>query len=126
MTPFDFINSITYTKEDLFENNDQADADYNQYVVNKGLSYFVDTLFYANEMNLHNTLPKKLQYYFLLNSISKAKRFSKWIKPDTDSKDIALIKEYYKYSDEKARQALTVLTKEQLSVIEKKMYKGGG
>jgi hypothetical protein len=125
LSPFDFISAINFTKKDLFEDDPQAKKDYNAFIVNRGLSYFPDTILYANEMNRNNHLDKDCQFSFLLNSISKKKRFSKWAKKDPASDDLELIKEYYKYSDEKATEALSVLSVEQLSLIKEKLYKGG-
>lgn len=124
MSPFDYINAINFTKQNLFE-DPQAHKDYNAWIVNKGLSYFPDTLLYANEMNRHYGIPKNWQFSFLLNSIPKKKRFSKWSKKDTISESLRLVKEYYGYSNEKAKQALSVLSEEQLAMIEQKLYKGG-
>lgn len=124
MSPFDYINAINFTKQNLFE-DPQAHKDYNAWIVNKGLSYFPDTLLYANEMNRHYGIPKDWQFSFLLNSITKKKRFSKWSKKDAISESLRLVKEYYGYSNEKAKQALSVLSDEQLAMIEQKLYKGG-
>lgn len=124
MTPFDFLNAINYTKEDLFT-DPQADKDYNPYLVNRGLSYFADTIMYANEMNKYYNLSSDMQFQFYINIITKKKRFSKWTKREKDSKSFLLVKEYYGYSDEKARNALNILTEEQLAIIEQKLYKGG-
>jgi hypothetical protein len=124
MSPFDYINAINFTKQNLFE-DPQANKDYNAWIVNKGLSYFPDTLLYANEMNRHYGIPKDWQFSFLLNSITKKKRFSKWSKKETISESLRLVKEYYGYSNEKAKQALSVLSDEQLAMIEQKLYKGG-
>lgn len=124
MSPFDFINAINTTKHNLFE-DPQAEKDYSAFMVNRGLSYFPDTVFYANEMNRHSSIPKQWQFSFLLNTISKKKRFSKWAKKDSETKSIQLVKEYYGYSTEKAKEALSVLSPEHLTMIEEKLYKGG-
>jgi Bacteriophage clamp loader A subunit len=124
MSPFDYINAINFTKQNLFE-DPQAHKDYNAWIVNKGLSYFPDTLLYANEMNRHYGIPKNWQFSFLLNSITKKKRFSKWSKKETISESLLLVKDYYGYSNEKAKQALALLSEEQLAMIEQKLYKGG-
>jgi len=124
MSPFDFINAINTTKQNLFE-DPQAEKDYSSFMVNRGLSYFPDTVLYANEMNQFSSIPKQWQFSFLLNTISKKKRFSKWAKKDNETKSIQLVKEYYGYSTEKAKEALSVLSSEQLTMIEEKLYKGG-
>jgi hypothetical protein len=124
MSPFDFLNAINDNKKDLFQ-DPQASKDYSPFMVNRGLSYFPDTILYANEMNRFSGIPRDWQFYFFLNTIPKKKRFSKWSKKDAETKSIQLVKEYYGYSDEKAKEALTVLSIEQLSIIEEKLQKGG-
>ena len=123
MNHFDYLNSINYSKENIMHDNLDEKA-YNSFMVNRGLSYFNDTVIYANEMNKYAHIDSKLQYDFLRTLIRKRKRFSKWTKEDKNS-DIDLIKEYYGYSKEKAFQVLPLLSKEQLAFISKKLSKGG-
>lgn len=123
MNPFDYVNSINYTKKNIME-DDVAEKEYNPFLTNRALSYFPDTLFFANEMNIYHHLDNKLQFEFLLNIVRKRKRFSKWNKPELDS-DIDVVKEYYGYSNEKARQALTLLSPSQIEELRKKVSKGG-
>jgi hypothetical protein len=123
MNPFEYLNSINYTKEDIMM-DDIAEKAYNPFMTNRSLSYFQDTVFFANEMNRYHHLDKKLQFSFLINIIRKRKRFSKWIKPELDS-DVDVVKEYYGYSNEKARQALTLLSPSQIEELRKKVSKGG-
>jgi hypothetical protein len=123
MSPFDYLNSINDTKQDLMV-DDITEKQYNAFMVNRGLSYFPDTVAVANEMNRYAHLDKKLQYHFLINIVRKRKRFSKWNKPDLE-RDIEVVKEYYGYSNEKAKQALTLLSPEQITIIKKKVNKGG-
>jgi hypothetical protein len=123
MTPFDYLTSINYSKDDIMV-DDIAEKQYNSFVINRSLSYFPDTVAIANEMNRYNHIDNKLKYHYYINIIRKRKRFSKWDKPDLAS-DIEVIKEYYGYSNEKARQALTLLTPEQIQQIKKKVSKGG-
>ena len=124
MSPFQYLNSINDTKKNIML-DDLDEKGYVPFMVNRSLSYFPDTVLFANEMNkLHNSLDNKLQYDFLINIIRKRKRFSKWIKPDLDS-DIDVVKEYYGYSNEKARQGHHLLTSEQMNELRKKVNKGG-
>ena len=123
MNPFEYLNAINNTKKDIMV-DDLAEKDYNSFMINRGLSYFNDTVLFANEMNrLHHT-PNRLQFDFFINIIRKRKRFSKWMKPETVN-DLEVVKEYYGYSNQKARQALTLLTPEQINNIKKKVDKGG-
>ena len=125
MSPFEFINAINLTKKDLFVEDALASKDYSSFLVNRGLSYFPDTVLYANEMNIHSDIPEDWQFYFFLNSIPKKKRFSKWAKKDAETESLRLVKEYFGYSSEKAKEALSVLSEEQLTMIKEKLYKGG-
>lgn len=123
MGPFEYLNSVNTSKKDIMI-DDVAEKAYNAYMINRGLSFFQDTILIANEMNINPHLGKKLQYHFLINTIRKRKRFSKWHKA-TKLNDLEVVKEYYGYSNEKARQALTLLSKEQLIELRKKVHKGG-
>jgi hypothetical protein len=125
--PFDYLNSINVTKQNMMrgsENDELAEKGYNPFMVNRGLSYFQDTIALANEMNQYHQLDKKPQYEFFINIIRPRKRFSKWFKA-TDNDDLDAIKEYYGYSNSKALQALSVLTKNDIETIKTKLYKGG-
>ena len=121
--PFEYLTAINDTKKDIMI-DDIAEKGYNAFMVNRGLSYFNDTVLFANEMNMKAHLDNRLQFDFLINIVRRRKRFSKWMKPETAS-DVEVVKEYYGYSNEKARQALTLLTPEQIIDIKKKVYKGG-
>jgi hypothetical protein len=123
LSPFDFLNDINYGKQNIMV-DDITEKQYNAFMINRGLSYFHDTTLMANEMNLNAHLDNRLQFDFFINIVRKKKRFSKWNKPETVS-DVEVVKEYYGYSNEKARQALTLLTKDQIEVLKKKVYKGG-
>ena len=123
MNPFEYLNAINMTKKDIMV-DDLAEKAYNSFMVNRGLSYFNDTVLMANEMNIHHSIDNRLQFDFLINIVRKKKRFSKWMKPETVS-DVEVVKEYYGYSNEKARQALTLLTPENIDELKKKVYKGG-
>jgi hypothetical protein len=123
MSPFDFVNAVTHNKRDLFEDETVGKA-YNPYLVNKALSYFPDTVMYANEMNQHHLLDNKPQFHFFLNTIRPARRFAKWVKKQDDN-DLAAVMEYYGYSPDKAKAALTILSSDQLITIKQKLEKGG-
>ena len=123
ISPFDFVKSINDTKENLIT-DDWSEDQYNAFIVNKALSFTPDTIIYANEMNSRPHLEKVLQYQFLINIVRKKKRFSKWIKKEK-IEAIDIIKEYYGYNTDKARQAVSILSKEQIDDIKSKLYKGG-
>ena len=120
----DWLNSVNFTKEDLTVDDPDTIKDYPAYIVNRCLSGHLDTVLYANEMNLHNHLDKDMQYQFFLNSLRKRKRFSPWLRKDK-VENLNIIKRYYGYSNEKALQALRLLTNEQLDYIKKRLETGG-
>jgi len=123
ISPFDFINAINFSKEELIV-DDWSEKQYIPYIVNRGLSFGSDTVIPANEMNSRPHLDKKLQFQFLINTVRPRKRYNKWVKADK-VEAIELIKTYYGYSTEKARQALSILTSEQLNHLKQKLEKGG-
>lgn len=123
MNPFEFLNDINYGKSNIMV-DDIAEKAYAPFMVNRGLSYFQDTVLFANEMNVNHHIDNRLQFDFLINIVRKKKRFSKWAKPEKLS-DVEVVKEYYGYSNEKARQASKLLSSEQVDELRKKVYKGG-
>tara|TARA_B100000941_G_scaffold166868_1_gene118827 strand:+ start:1199 stop:1576 length:378 start_codon:yes stop_codon:yes gene_type:complete len=123
MNPFEYANAINYTKKNIMI-DDIAEKAYNPFMINRQLSYFPDTVLAANEMNRHHHVDNRLQFDFFINIIRKRKRFSKWFKPEQIS-DLETVKEYYGYSNEKARQVLTLLSTEQMNELKNKVAKGG-
>ena len=122
-TPFDFLNAINFTKEDMFL-DPQANKDYVPFIVNRSLSYFPDTVMYANEMNQYSNLSKEQQFSFLIHSISKKKRFSKWAKEPL-LEDLENVCAFYGYSKRVAKGVLNILTEDDLNYIREKQTKGG-
>jgi len=121
----DYLNSINFTKKDLMKSEDKDWVKkYPAFIINKILSGFQDTIMLVNEVNRNHFLEKDMQYSFLLNSIRSKKRFSPFLRANK-LKDIDLVKEYYGYSNEKAKTVLDILTKDQLKLIKEKLYKGG-
>ena len=125
MNFFDFLNAINVTKQDLIKDDPQSEKEYVPFMVNRGLSYFHDTIMYANEMNKYASVPKKWQFDFYRNSIPKKKRFSKWHKKDQNSDDLNLVMNAYNYSSEKAAAALEILTDEQIKNLRDSYSRGG-
>ena len=121
----DYLNSINVTKENLMDSDDPMwEKKYPAYVVNRCLGAFNDTIMFANELNMRHHLDAKLQYDFLLNTIRSKKRFAPWIKAEK-LEDLEYIKEYYGYSNEKAKQALSILNDGQITTIKNSLNKGG-
>ena len=119
----DYLNSINFNKNDLMKSEDKEWVKkYPAFIINKILSGFQDTIMLVNEVNRNHFLDKDMQYSFLLNSIRSKKRFSPFLRA-SKLKNIDLVKEYYGYSNEKAKTVLDILTKDQLKLIKEKLYK---
>ncbi|MBT3559587.1 MAG: DNA polymerase clamp loader subunit A [Flavobacteriaceae bacterium] len=116
----DWLNSINFGKNDLIENIDN----YSPFIINKAMSGYIDTLFFANELNRFHFLDKDIQYKYYLKVIKKKRRYAPWLKSTKDD-NISAIKEYYNYSDKKAKAVLDLLSIDHLSEIKKSLYKGG-
>ena len=120
----DWLNSINYSKKNLIDEDPDLEKKYPAYIINRCMSGHLDAIMYANEMNLYHNLSPKLQYDFLLNILRSKKRFSPWVKKE-ELKNLDYVKRYYGYSDEKAKQVLPLLSKEQLTFIQEKLERGG-
>ena len=121
----DYLNAINFTKKNLMDSEDKLwQKKYPSFIVNKILSGFQDTVMLVNEMNRNHFVDKDMQFHFLLNSIRSKKRFSPFLRANK-LKDIECVKEYYGYSNDKAKSALDILTNDQLKLIKEKLYKGG-
>tara|TARA_B100001059_G_C17535065_1_gene427487 strand:+ start:234 stop:632 length:399 start_codon:yes stop_codon:yes gene_type:complete len=120
-----YLTAINWSKKKLMDTDDVTwEKKYPSYIINKGLSYYSDTVMYANEMNRLHHASKHMQFSFLINTIRSQKRFSKWLKA-SKIKDLDAVKTYFGYSNNRAREALSVLTKGQIDYIKEKLYKGG-
>ena len=120
----EWLNSINLSKENMMEEDPDVEKEYPPFVINKCLSGQMDSLMFANEMNKHPQLDKRLQYDFFINSLRKRKRFSPWLRKDK-VKHIEAVRQYYGFSTEKAEQALNILSNEQLDYIYEKLNTGG-
>jgi len=120
-----YLTAINYSKEKLLDTDDRDwEKKYPPFIINKGLSYFSDTIMYANEMNRLHHATKHMQFSFYLNSIKSRKRFSKWLK-SSKIKDLDVVKQHFGYSNKKAQEALSLMTKKQIDYIKERLYKGG-
>tara|TARA_B100000579_G_scaffold55812_1_gene39575 strand:+ start:284 stop:667 length:384 start_codon:yes stop_codon:yes gene_type:complete len=120
----DWLNSINFTKENLIEKDPDAINKYPPYIINRCLSGHLDCIMFANEMNKFPNLDKDLQYSFYLNTLRKKKRFSPWLRKDKVT-DLEIVKQYYGYSNEKASNALKILTPDQINFIKQRLDIGG-
>ena len=120
----DWLNSINLTKKNLIDEDPSIEKEYPPYIINRCYSGHLDAIMFANEMNRYNFLPKKMQYDFFINTLRVKKRFSPWLRKD-EIKDLDYVKRYYGYSNEKAKQILKILSKEQLNFIKSKFETGG-
>ena len=119
----DWLNSINFTKENLIEDPSEI-KNYPPYIINRCLSGHLDCIMFANEMNKYSFLDKDMQYSFYLNTLRKKKRFSPWLRKEKVT-DLEIIKQYYGYSNEKASNALKILTPEQINFIKQRLETGG-
>jgi len=121
----DYLNAINYTKEPLLDTDDESvEKGYTPFVVNRCLSYFIDTVLYANEMNLRPETDKKMQFDYLQTTIRKNKRYSKWLKQES-IENLDIIKEYYGYSDTKAKEVMDILTSDDIEYMRNLLNTGG-
>ena len=120
----DYLNAINYTKEPLMITEDeQVEKKYTPYIVNRCLSYFIDTILHANQMNQFSQSDKKMQFDYLQSAIRKRKRFSKWAKNELGD-EFDIVKEYYGYSNSKTREIMSLLSSEDIE--EMRLYLSGG
>ena len=120
----DWLNSINFNKDNLIEEDPAVIKDYAPYIINRCLSGTIDSILFANEMNKYPNLDKDMQYNFYLNTLRKKKRFSPWLRKEKVT-DLQSVKQYYGYSNEKASQALKILSKQQLEFIKQRLDIGG-
>ena len=120
----DWLNSINFNKKNLIEEDPETISSYPPYIVNRCLSGHLDTVLFANEMNKYSNLDKDMQYSFFLYTLRKRKRFSPWLKKEQVD-DLDLVKKHYGYSNEKAKVAVSLLTKTQLETIRNQHDMGG-
>ena len=120
----DYLKAINHSKEKLFDTEDEfVEKKYTPFVINRCLSYFPDTIFYVNQMNETPLIDKKMHFDYLLNSVRKRKRFSKWMKNEESNK-VDIIKEYYGYSERKAREVQSLLSDEDIQKMSDFLYTG--
>jgi hypothetical protein len=127
ISPFDFMNAASFSKEDLIRNSDNpeiTEKTYNAYIVNRGFANFEDTILHANEMNQRHELFLGAQFDYYRSVLRKRKRFSKWHKADKN-KDLDAIQEVYQCNRTVAKQYLKVLSKEQLQTVHDRLFIGG-
>ena len=120
----EILPSILQTKKSVFR--DEIDyKEYKPFIVNRALSYHMDVVLYVNEMNKNPGIEPDMQYSYLLNTIRSMKRkFQPWQKSSIDN-NIECVKQYFGYSNEKAKEALRILNDEQIAEIKAKINKGG-
>jgi len=118
----DILNSINHSKINLL--TEGLHSEYVPYVINRCLSYFPDTLFHSNRMNARTGLGKSQQYRYYLESLSKKKRFSRWIKPDVDP-NLETVMEYYGYSRKQAQSVVSLFPESEIKKMQNSLKKGG-
>jgi len=118
MNPFEFINCISNSNTIPFT-KEQIEKYYNPYITVSYFSKFEDCIFIVNEINtFKHPLSKPEHFLYLHSMIRKRKRFYKKTDKKNDIEDsIKLVQEYFEYSREKAKEAIKILTTEQLKKI---------
>ena len=122
--PFKLLDAINFSKDDLIRSGEMTEAEYKPFLINRALSYHVDSIFEANDMNERAHLPSICQHDFLLHSLPKKKRFAKWAKPHRNT-DLEAVMKYFGYSQSKAEAALKILSKESVQEIIRQSDVGG-
>ena len=121
----EYLNAINYTKKNLFDTEDESvEKEYTPFVVNRCLSYFIDTVLYVNEVNQRGHMPKRMQFDYLHGSIRKNKRYSKWLRRESEE-NLDLVKRMYGYSDSKARAIMDILSESDFEWMREKVNEGG-
>ena len=121
----EYLKAVNQTKEPLMDGDDEEwERKYPPFIVNKCVAPFADTIMLVNEINQLPNVDKKMQFDFLLNSLRPRKRFTPWLKA-TKLENLEYVKEYYGYSNEKARDVLPLLSNEHLNIIRGKVQHGG-
>ena len=121
----EYLNAINHSKKPLMDTEDeQIEKQYNSFIINRCLSYFIDTVLHSNLMNQYHEISAKMQFDYLSSSIRKRKRFSKWLKQETDN-NLEIIKEYFQYSNTKAKEICDILTEEEIEEIKQYLHHGG-
>ena len=123
MNPFDYVKAASYSKKNIMV-DDVAEKAYAPYIVNRALSYHLDTVLFANEMNINHDMDNRLQFDFYINTIKKRNRFSKWHKV-IDDNDVNIIKQAFNYNKKRAEEVLSLLSKDQIQSLKNRMNIGG-
>ncbi len=123
----EILPDINHGHKNLIRTGDMDEAEYGRscFIINRALSMNVDTILYVNEMNVNWQLAPLLQYDYYINSLRKKKRWSKWAKATVPSSDLELIKEYYNYNEQRAREVLDLLSESEIQKLRLKLSKGG-
>lgn len=126
-SPFDFMNAVSFSKEDLIrnsENPDMTEKEYTPYMVNRGFANFEDTILHANEMNMRHHMFHGAQFDYYRGALRKRKRFSKWPKADKNA-DLDAIQEVYKCNRTVAKLYLKAMTPDDIKSVRDKLVTGG-
>ncbi len=122
----DYLKAINETKTPLLDTDDITwEKKFSPFVINRCLSMFYDTIMHSNEMNGLHFLPKRMQFHYLINSIRKKKRFGGKCLSQSKLKNLDVVKEYYGYSNSKAKEALNLLSDGQIEELTMSLNKGG-
>lgn len=102
----------------------QVITGYPAFMIRRLLSYHMDAVLYANELNMVPHLDNQMQFEYLLAAIPKRNRYGTTHKAQNpDALD--MVKRYYGYSDEKALEVLGLHTESDLAHIKAALSEGG-
>jgi hypothetical protein len=123
----EILPDINHGHKNLIRTGDMDEAEFGKhsFIINRALSMSVDTVLYANEMNQQYNLAPLLQYDYFINSLRRKKRYAKWAKASGTPANLELVKTYYNYNEQRAREVLDILSDKQLEEIAQKLSKGG-
>jgi len=126
MTYSRYIATIKTTGKDIW--NDEKPSSYSPYLIQRGL--FSDDASAMGILNAANqrVMDKELHYKFLLHSLPKNVKYVAQSKKKKDAvtiKYLSVVKRYFGYNDEKARDAINILNPVQLELIASTLNEGG-
>ena len=118
---FDYVKSIN-DKKYIWDNF--SDKEFDPYIINLAFSYYLDTLFFANEMNKYPKLSNKQIYDFLYFGISKRKRWANWNKQDKNKQEIIRkLSEFYNISENEMSNIIRIIGDDKAKALIKKVIK---
>lgn len=126
-SPFDFVKSITTTKQSLYEIEEMFEKEYNAFIVNRALANSPQTVLFADIINQYQSLPKKLQYDFYMLGVPKQNKYLGWTKKDSSEINEELVKfvcEELNMSIQKAIEIIKLVGADNIEQLSSGLYGG--